>query len=599
MRTLQAFSVVVVMLSLGAACSSAPDDVGTSAGALGQYDAVKITQIDHSLCKEVDCGLASAAMMRAVMTGSDGSSKSAWPCSNNSTCPTGKSLATALTMREYYNAIYLGTAFEDGHCGAGSAANGLAKTLRHVHSFQSALAGQIGDDGPDLSADCLTNPKACTGKGPMSQCEFERRLSRTGGSCNGTTFLGGYVAAVTGSTDNDPAGSPCYDGPKDHFIFVHDYDPSTDNFTVYDPACSGVRRGSWSSARLFRWANGKGDSISGFVYGRGLQNGESNTPPPPKCVQESDASFCTRLQKDCGSVTADDNCGVARTVDCGSCSAPATCGGSGQENVCGYGSYDDQADFPLAWWLTGTIRNDGLCARAHLASGEVRMTTCSKTDQNQNWKRTTSRQLENVGSGTCAQASTGTKPGVVSHRTCSTSSLQDWAMNSVEIVQGTTGYCLTIPYADYHDGAPVRYRACSDKDNQRFTYDLATQTISPVAAPDLCFDTGTSSGDDVKLRACDGSLSQRWNDARRGFVNRANTNLCLGVEGGPFADAPANAEVQTCTDSTDQMWGMRGRLQLHAYPTYCLQAAPSGDQMTTAACAGDAPLQKFTVWSQP
>jgi peptidoglycan/xylan/chitin deacetylase (PgdA/CDA1 family) len=54
------------------------------------------------------------------------------------------------------------------------------------------------------------------------------------------------------------------------------------------------------------------------------------------CVPEADASFCSRLGKNCGSVTGNDNCGVSRTVEsCGSCVAPQTCGGTGIPNVCG------------------------------------------------------------------------------------------------------------------------------------------------------------------------------------------------------------------------------------------------------------------------
>jgi uncharacterized protein YjbI with pentapeptide repeats len=49
-------------------------------------------------------------------------------------------------------------------------------------------------------------------------------------------------------------------------------------------------------------------------------------PPPPACVAESDATFCTRLAKSCGSVTAADNCGTSRTVaSCGTCAAGDTC----------------------------------------------------------------------------------------------------------------------------------------------------------------------------------------------------------------------------------------------------------------------------------
>jgi hypothetical protein len=57
------------------------------------------------------------------------------------------------------------------------------------------------------------------------------------------------------------------------------------------------------------------------------------------CAPESDASFCARLSKNCGAVTAPDNCGVTRTVgNCGLCTSPQTCGGAGTTNVCGSSS---------------------------------------------------------------------------------------------------------------------------------------------------------------------------------------------------------------------------------------------------------------------
>lgn len=54
------------------------------------------------------------------------------------------------------------------------------------------------------------------------------------------------------------------------------------------------------------------------------------------CTPESNTTFCSRLGKSCGAVTANDNCGVSRTVSsCGTCTAPQTCGGGGTANVCG------------------------------------------------------------------------------------------------------------------------------------------------------------------------------------------------------------------------------------------------------------------------
>jgi hypothetical protein len=56
----------------------------------------------------------------------------------------------------------------------------------------------------------------------------------------------------------------------------------------------------------------------------------------PGCAPESDATFCSRVGKNCGTVNGTDNCGSARTVNsCGTCTAPQTCGGSGSANVCG------------------------------------------------------------------------------------------------------------------------------------------------------------------------------------------------------------------------------------------------------------------------
>lgn len=51
------------------------------------------------------------------------------------------------------------------------------------------------------------------------------------------------------------------------------------------------------------------------------------------CVPEGDQAFCARLGKDCGEVTAADNCGAARTAACGSCPAPLHCGAA-VPNVC-------------------------------------------------------------------------------------------------------------------------------------------------------------------------------------------------------------------------------------------------------------------------
>ena len=49
------------------------------------------------------------------------------------------------------------------------------------------------------------------------------------------------------------------------------------------------------------------------------------------CTSETNTAFCSRLNKNCGSVTALDNCGISRTVSCGTCISPQTCNAT---NMC-------------------------------------------------------------------------------------------------------------------------------------------------------------------------------------------------------------------------------------------------------------------------
>ncbi len=68
------------------------------------------------------------------------------------------------------------------------------------------------------------------------------------------------------------------------------------------------------------------------------------------CEPEADAALCVRLGKNCGLLTAPDNCGAMRTGECGECgecSGNETCGGSGIANVCGTGACVPETDAAL------------------------------------------------------------------------------------------------------------------------------------------------------------------------------------------------------------------------------------------------------------
>ena len=79
------------------------------------------------------------------------------------------------------------------------------------------------------------------------------------------------------------------------------------------------------------------------------------------CTPEADATFCLRLGKNCDALTADDNCGVPRTVSCGTCAGLASCGGLGVANVCG----------------TSTCSNGTLETHEACEGLDLRLTTCA------------------------------------------------------------------------------------------------------------------------------------------------------------------------------------------------------------------------------
>lgn len=58
------------------------------------------------------------------------------------------------------------------------------------------------------------------------------------------------------------------------------------------------------------------------------------------CVGENAARLCRDADAGCGSLSATDRCGVARTVDCGGCPGAQTCGARGMANRCGYERWD-------------------------------------------------------------------------------------------------------------------------------------------------------------------------------------------------------------------------------------------------------------------
>jgi peptidoglycan/xylan/chitin deacetylase (PgdA/CDA1 family) len=114
------------------------------------------------------------------------------------------------------------------------------------------------------------------------------------------------------------------------------------------------------------------------------------------CTAETNAQFCTRLAKNCGSVTANDNCGTSRTVSsCGTCTSPQTCGGGGTANVCGGGG-------------------SSACATAYAQGNCLSYVSGTKVSSNgHNWTCSNGNCANCASTSSCAPGGTGCPWGVV------------------------------------------------------------------------------------------------------------------------------------------------------------------------------------------
>jgi hypothetical protein len=204
------------------------EDLGQDLAVTSTQCAAKgIRQGDGSACQWCNCGLASAAMLRYVMT-----------------C--GSENYSGATMRTYYNREYGLTGCGSGNAGStcGSDPGRVASLMEVIHTF---------DGGPNYASTTYNHAWS-----ELDLATFKTRL--------GTGTGGGYSAIVNGGGEGFPA-APCgFTGG--HSIFVHNWDGTY--FTVYDPECSDTSPRKWTAAQLDNWSWGGAGFVS-CTLGKGAQ----------------------------------------------------------------------------------------------------------------------------------------------------------------------------------------------------------------------------------------------------------------------------------------------------------------------------------------
>jgi hypothetical protein len=238
-----------------------------------------------------------------------------------------------------------GTCTSPQTCGGGGTANvcGGSSCSLSPYNGTHALPGTVqAEDFDNGGASCAYSDTDAANAGgayrASEQVDIEACTDTGGGFNVGWTAAGEwlkYTVSVTAGTYDLSFRVASQAGVTNAFHLENESGTNlSGSMTV--PNTGGWQ--TWSTVTKSGVALAGGSHVYKLVIDAAGFNINSFSVSGASCTPESDASFCSRLAKNCGSVTANDNCGTSRTVSsCGSCTSPQTCGGGGTANVCGGG----------------------------------------------------------------------------------------------------------------------------------------------------------------------------------------------------------------------------------------------------------------------
>ena len=97
------------------------------------------------------------------------------------------------------------------------------------------------------------------------------------------------------------------------------------------------------------------------------------------CASDSNSTFCLHLGKNCGSITANDNCGTSRTVNCGTCASGYTCTANKCTLLCTPKTCVTLGNYNCGSWSDGCGKtlNCGTCATGKTCSNGACVASCT------------------------------------------------------------------------------------------------------------------------------------------------------------------------------------------------------------------------------
>jgi YVTN family beta-propeller protein len=224
------------------------------------------------------------------------------------------------------------------------------------------FGGNGGYAGSLFSSNCSSGtPQTCTGQAAYDSCTIGT-CDGALGTAYGSAYASGTFGPPCGAYANCTRACPCnanYDSCQ------------TACASQISVSCQGVLPQVMSCVLSSGCAQpvctgSGGNGGSGGFGGRGGFGGNAGfggtggAGGVGGCIPEPETSFCARLGKNCGTVTANDTCGARRTVpSCGTCNYPQTCG---TNNVCSCAPESDAALCSRLGISCGPVTNNDNCS---------------------------------------------------------------------------------------------------------------------------------------------------------------------------------------------------------------------------------------------
>lgn len=148
-------------------------------------------------------------------------------------------------------------------------------------------------------------------------------------------------------------------------------------------------------------------------------------------------------------------------------------------------------------------------------------------------------------------------------------------------------YCINLMYGAVENNARIDLWKCDGTDKQKWTYNMADQTMKYNLNPRFCMSINDASpGDKPILKPCDGSVNQKWIQDGTRFKPVLNPNNCINLNANDLRN-DADITIQKCDPSAQNQEWIFDRLSANGDVKFAVAQQFDDFQKTYPSCERD------------